>query len=115
MRGVKLSIRTPKHQDIRDVHSKRAQIVVVVRRCRRRDREGLRARFRDRSSTIAVLLAAQAQGLLRAVVVDDVEHVVVEVIGAVAALVHLEPVLFRHLCLHGRAMQVCQQHHYSKR
>jgi hypothetical protein len=118
MSGVKLSIRTPKHQDIREVRREGMKVGILVRGGRRGDVNGGRLQgfgIGNDCGTVSVFFAAQAQGLLSAVVVDHVEHVVVEVSRAVAALVHLEPVLLGHLGLHGRAVQVCQQGDYRER
>lgn len=40
------------------------------------------------------------------VVVDDIEHVVLEILSVVASLVHLEPILLVHPCLFVWIVQV---------
>lgn len=92
--------------------------VMVLGRCRRGDRDEFLSRceiISEGSGTVAIFFAAQAQGLLRTIVIDDVKHVVVKIARAVAALVHFEPVLLCHFGLHGGVVQVCKQYDDCKR
>lgn len=94
-------IHTPEKQDVGDLGSDSAQRSVFMMRrmlCSSGGRRGGSVSERVRC-TVSVLLSAKTQGLLRAVIVNHVKHVVFEIARRVAVLVHLEPVLFRHLGL----------------